>query len=288
MNSKSIIAILIALAIGLLVAFGGGQDGTQFGSISLFLFCGLLAFGINWLAFVPANIYQTEKYYDLTGSLTYLTLIIIACALAAPLDLRSGLVALMVAIWALRLGSFLFQRINADGKDVRFDKIKTQPLIFFRTWTLQGTWVIMTIASALMIITSQTRLPLDGFLVVGFAMWVIGFVIEIVADGQKSKFRANPENKGRFISSGIWAWSRHPNYFGEILLWTGVTVMSLPLLSGWQWVTIVSPIFVTFLLTRVSGVPMLEAGSNRKWGAEQAYIDYRDRTPVLIPMPPKK
>lgn len=288
MNSKSVIAIFIALIIGLAVAFAGGQEGSRAGSISLFLLCGILAFAINWSVFVPASIFQTEKYYDLTGSLTYLTIIAVACVFASPLDLRSGLVAAMVAIWALRLGSFLFHRISADGKDVRFDKIKTNPLRFFQTWTLQGTWVIITSASALLIITSQTRLPVDIFLIFGFAMWVVGFLIEIVADGQKSKFRANPDNKGRFISTGIWAWSRHPNYFGEILLWTGVTVMSLPLLVGWQWVTIISPIFVTFLLTRVSGVPMLEAGSNRKWGTEQAYIDYRDRTPVLIPMPPRK
>lgn len=281
MNSKSIIAILIALTLGLAISFGGGQTGTQFGSISLFLFCGILAFGINWMAFVPANIYQTEKYYDLTGSLTYLTIIIVACVFASSLDLRSGLVALMVIIWALRLGSFLYRRIKADGKDVRFDKIRTKPLRFFQVWTLQGTWVILTSASALLIITSETRLPIDVFLVLGAGLWVAGFLIEAVADRQKSEFRKNPENKGRFISTGLWAWSRHPNYFGEILLWTGITVISLPLMVGWQWVTIISPIFVTFLLTRVSGIPLLEASAKEKWGKEQKYIDYCERTPVL-------
>lgn len=288
MNAKSIIGIVIALLIGLPVAYAGGLGGSQFGNISVFLLCGLLAFGVNWCAFVPANIYKTEKYYDLTGSLTYLTIIAVACVLAAPLDLRAALVAFMVVIWALRLGSFLFQRIKADGKDVRFDKIKTDPLRFFQVWTIQGVWIILTSASALLIITTQARLPIDGFLIVGAAVWLAGFAFEVVADRQKSAFRADPKNKGKFITVGLWSWSRHPNYFGEILLWTGITIMSLPLLVGWQWVTIISPIFVTFLLTRVSGIPLLEASGQKKWGNDPEYIDYCKRTPVLFPRPPKR
>jgi len=244
---QSIIAILIAVAIGLGVAAGGSQGGANLdlgsATLPLFLICGLLAFVVNWLAFIPASIYQTEKYYDLMGSLTYLTIIAVACAYSAPLDLRSSLVAFMVIVWALRLGSFLFRRISADGKDVRFDKIKTKPLLFFRTWTLQGTWVVLTAASALLIITTKERLPIDAFAIIGAIMWAAGFLIEIIADRQKSKFREVPENKGRFITTGLWAWSRHPNYFGEILLWTGITIVSLPLLNGWQWLTIISPIF---------------------------------------------
>ncbi len=284
---KSIITILIALAIGLGVAWGGSQGGTTVGSIPVFLLCGIFTFAVNWLVYVPANIYKTEKYYDLTGSLTYLTVIIAACLLSAPLDARSAIVALMVVIWALRLGTFLFRRISADGKDVRFDKIKTNPLRFLVTWTMQGTWVALTAASALLIITSNTRLPIDFFAILGFAMWVAGFVFEVIADNQKSHFRANPENKGRFINTGLWAWSRHPNYFGEILLWAGITVASLPLLTGWQWVTFISPLFVFFLLTRVSGVPMLEKSAKERWGDEQDYQNFVANTPVLFPRPPK-
>lgn len=284
---KTIITILIAFLIGLGVAWGGSQGGATIGAMPVFLLCGIFAFAVNWLVFIPANIYQTEKYYDLTGALTYLTVIIAACLLSAPLDPRSGIVAFMVVIWALRLGSFLFRRISADGKDVRFDQIKTHSLRFFQTWTMQGTWVALTAASALLIITTETRLPIDAFAIIGFAMWVSGFLIEVVADKQKSQFRADPSNKGRFIHTGLWAWSRHPNYFGEILLWTGITVASLPLLSGWQWVTIISPVFVFFLLTRVSGVPMLEKSAKKKWGDEKAYQEYCKKTPVLFPIPPK-
>lgn len=296
MNVKLFIAILIAVGIGGLVAWAGSDGGmtthelagSGAGAIPIFLICGILAFVINWLAFIPANIAKTEKYYDLTGSLTYLTLMVVACLLSAPLDLRSAIIAMMVSIWAVRLGSFLFLRIRDDGGDQRFDEIKKSPSRFFFTWTLQGLWVLLTAASALVIITNQTKLPLGPFAFVGFALWTTGFAIEVIADRQKRTFRKDPANKGRFISSGLWAWSRHPNYFGEILLWTGVTVVSLPVLSGWQWATIISPLFVAVLIIRLSGVPKLEAQADKKWGDDPDYIAYRANTPVVMLKPPSR
>ncbi|QTD55763.1 DUF1295 domain-containing protein [Parasphingorhabdus cellanae] len=287
MSLKLFIALVVTVLIGGLVALAGSQGGVTFGAMPVFLICGIMAFGINWLAFIPANAAKTEKYYDLTGSFTYLSLMIIAGLLSAPLDARSSIIALMVVIWAVRLGSFLFLRIRDDGGDQRFDEIKKSPARFFLTWTLQGIWVLLTAASALVIITNSTRLPLDIFAYVGIALWVIGFAIEVISDKQKREFRKSPENKGRFISSGLWAWSRHPNYFGEILLWFGVTVVSLPVLTGWQWVTIISPIFVAFLIIRISGIPKLEANAKKKWGDEKAYQEYVDSVPLLIPKPPK-
>ncbi len=286
--AKQLSVILVATLVGLSIAWAGGQGGAAASSgLSVFLLCGFVAYAVNWAAFLPANALKTEKFYDLTGSLTYLSVIAVACLLSGKLDTRALIVAAMVAVWALRLGSFLFRRISADGKDDRFDKIKNAPLRFLVAWTLQGTWVILTAASALAIIINETRLPLGAFAYVGIAIWAAGFAIEVIADNQKSAFKKDPANQGKFIDSGLWAWSRHPNYFGEIMLWTGITIMSLPLLSGWQWATLISPIFVTFLLTRVSGIPMLEAKAETKWGDDADYRRYRDNTPALIPMPPK-
>lgn len=287
MSVKLLIALVLTVLIGTLVALAGSQNGATVGSIPVFLVCGILAFGVNWLAFIPANAAKTEKFYDLTGSFTYLTLMVVACVLSAPLDLRSGIITVMVIVWALRLGSFLFLRIRVDGGDQRFDAIKQSPARFFLVWTMQGIWVLLTSASALIIITNNTRLGLDMFAYAGIGLWLAGFLIEVVSDRQKREFRKIPANKGRFISKGLWAWSRHPNYFGEILLWTGVTVASLPVLSGWQWVTIISPIFVALLIIRISGVPKLEAHAKRKWGAEQDYIDYVASVPLLVPRPPR-
>ncbi len=285
---KSAIVIIIAILITFLVAIAAGQGGAiTEGGTSLFLVAAVIAFAVNWIAFIPANILKTEKFYDLTGAITYLSVIIIISSLSQPLDWRAMIVGAFVIIWALRLGSFLFMRIHADGKDIRFDEIKVNPMRFLVAWTLQGTWVFLTSASALAIITNSARLPLDIFAYVGMAIWVFGFTIEVIADRQKKQFRNNPDNKGKFINVGLWSWSRHPNYFGEITLWTGITIMSLPLLSGWQWVTLISPIFVIILLTKISGIPTLQRTAKKRWGDDKDYQEYVKNTSLLIPLPPK-
>ncbi len=286
-NRNSLLGIVASVAIGALVALAGSDGSSTVGSVSLFALCGLLAYVINWAVFVPSNLAKTEHYFDLTGSATYLTVVGVALLLADDLDTRAIIVGVMVAIWALRLGTFLFRRVRRAGKDGRFDRIKTDPLRFFMTWTLQGLWVLLTMACALAIITGLERQPIEFLGIVGIVVWVAGFAIEVVADRQKSAFKNDPANDGRFINSGLWAWSRHPNYFGEIVLWTGIAIMALPVLSGWRWVTLISPLFVTLLLTRVSGIPMLEARAEKKWGDEEEFRRYTDNTPVLIPRPPR-
>jgi steroid 5-alpha reductase family enzyme len=193
----------------------------------------------------------------------------------------------MVSVWAIRLGSFLYRRVRRDGRDGRFDTIKTNPLRFFMTWTLQGLWVLLTLAAALAAITATERRSIGWIAVVGSAVWVAGFSIESVADRQKAAFRRDPANAGRFISSGLWSYSRHPNYFGEIVLWTGITIIALPVLSGWLWIALISPVFVALLLTRVSGIPMLEARAEVRWGEDDEYRHYRNRTSLLILRPPR-
>ena len=186
------------------------------------------------------------------------------------------------------MSSLLFLRIHKAGKDSRFDVIKTRPTRFFLAWTLQGLWVLLTAATALAIITGGQREPLGVIGYVGIAIWASGMLIEIVSDRQKSAFRSDPANSGRFITTGLWAWSRHPNYFGEILLWTGMAVIAVPILQGWQWATLISPVFVFFLLTKVSGVPMLEDAADERWGGQDDYEAYKRNTPVLLLRPPRR
>ena len=286
-NRNSLIGIAASLLIGASVILAGSSGSTKVGSIAVFAVGGFLAYAINWLVFVPSNRAKTEHYFDLTGSITYLTVTAVALVLSDNLDARAVIVAAMVAVWALRLGSFLFRRVRRDGRDGRFDRIKTDPLRFFMTWTLQGLWVLLTLAAALAIITGTERRDLGWMAIVGILVWVVGFAIEVVADQQKSVFKKNPANDGRFIKSGLWAWSRHPNYFGEITLWAGIAIMAVPVLSGWRWAMLISPIFVVLLLTRVSGIPMLEVRAEKRWGDEPEYQEYASRTPVLIPRPPR-
>ena len=204
----------------------------------------------------------------------------------SQMDLRARLIAVAVVIWATRLATFLFRRITKDGKDGRFDDIKGRPMRFFMAWTLQGLWVLLTAAAALAVITGGNKVPLGIVGYVGLAIWVFGFGIEVIADRQKSKWREKEENKGDFIDVGLWAWSRHPNYFGEIVLWTGIAIAAIPVLEGWQYVTLISPFFVAFLLIKVSGIPMLEERADEKWGGQDDYEQYKKNTPVLIPKPP--
>ena len=283
---RAAIAVPVVIVIGALVALAGSDGSTEAGSIPVFAICAALAFLINWLVFIPSSAVGTEKYYDLTGSFTYITVTIVALLLSGDLDARALIAAAMVIIWAGRLGTFLFRRIQREGKDARFDEIKVSPLRFFMSWTLQGLWVLLTAAAALAIITSVQREDLGWVAIVGIAVWLAGFAIEAVADYQKSQFKKDPANEGRFISEGLWAWSRHPNYFGEITLWTGVAIMAIPILSGWRWVVLISPVFVYILLTRISGVPMLEKRADERWGDEPEYQEYKESTPVLFPQPP--
>ena len=282
-DRNALIAFPILISIGFLVAWAGSQGGSLIAGVPLFALSVGLAFLIQWLAFIPAYWLQTEKFFDLTGSLTYISVILIAVILSAATDARSILLAALVVIWAIRLGSFLFGRIKKAGKDDRFDEIKPSFIRFLNVWTIQGLWVTFTMATALVAITTTNRKELDLFAILGFLVWVLGFAIEVVADSQKSRFNANPDNKGKFIQTGLWSRSRHPNYFGEIVLWVGVAIIALPVLQGWQWVALISPIFVTLLLTRVSGIPLLEKKADKKWGGQEDYETYKKKTPVLIP-----
>lgn len=283
-----IVGAVASVVIGALLALAGSSGSAEVGAVAVFGLCVAIAYLINWVVFVPSYAARTEMYFDLTGSLTYLTVTAVALILSDDLDLRAWLAAAMVVVWALRLGSFLFARIRREGKDGRFDTMKHDFWQFLMTWTIQGLWVSLTVAAALAIITSADRADLGVVGVFGFVVWLAGFVIEALADRQKSAFKVDPVNDGRFITSGLWSWSRHPNYFGEITVWTGMAIMAVPILSGWRWVVLVSPVFVFLLLTRISGIPMLERRAAKRWGDEAAFRSYTRNTSVLVPLPPRR
>jgi steroid 5-alpha reductase family enzyme len=284
-DRNALLGVLISILVGAGVAWAGSQGGGTVMGIPVFALAVGMAFVIQWLVFIPSYLLRNESFYDLTGSITYISVTVVALLLSPEIDGRSILMLALVVIWAVRLGTFLFRRIRKAGKDARFDELKTSFFRFLLTWTLQGLWVSLTLAAALAAITTTTRKGLDIFALIGFLVWALGFAFEVAADAQKSRFRADPANKGKFIQTGVWAWSRHPNYFGEIVLWIGVAIIALPILRGWQWIALISPVFVTLLLTRVSGVPILEKRADEKWGGQDEYEAYKKRTPVLIPRP---
>jgi steroid 5-alpha reductase family enzyme len=246
----------------------------------------LIAFVIQWFMFVPAFIFQTEKFYDLTGSVTYISVvsyISIQSYSTTNVNLVSILLASCIILWAIRLGSFLFTRIHKSGEDKRFKSIKPSPTRFFMTWTLQGMWVSLCSMCALTAIASKNGVIQNEIFYFGMLVFISGFVIEIIADWQKSSFRKNPENKDQFICHGLWYYSRHPNYFGEIVLWLGIAIMSFSSLSSWQYITLISPLFTYMLLVYISGVRILEISGMEKWGHLESYQEYVRTTSSLFP-----
>lgn len=280
-------SILISILMAGLVAIGINQGSVSISGISLIYFCCAFIFLAQWLIFIPSYIFETEHYFDLTGSLTYVSVMLLAILFTVDISLRDVLLALFVWIWAFRLGSFLFIRVKKAGSDGRFDLMKKDFWWFLMTWTIQGLWVFLTLAMALAAITSESKMAIDIFAIVGTLIWIFGFSIEVIADQQKTNFKDDPANKDKFINVGLWSWSRHPNYFGEMVLWIGIALIAFPVLIGWQLVALISPIFVIFLLTRISGVTMLESRGYKKWGDDEEYKNYIKNTSVLIPLPPK-
>jgi len=274
----NIVISAVAFLVAVMLANATGID--------LVLKVVFIAFALQWIAFIPAYVFQTEKFYDLMGSITYLSVMWFSLASTSEqftaLNGANIAIVLLITLWALRLGTFLFMRIHKDGEDKRFRSIKPSATQFFMTWTLQGLWVSMCSMCALTAISSETGVVMNALFYIGLGLFIYGFCTEIIADNQKSKFRSIPENRDKFITTGLWAKSRHPNFFGEIVLWAGIAVMSFSSLNGLQYLTLISPVFTYLLLVYVSGVRMLEARADKKWGQDKEYVKYKSETPVLM------
>ena len=285
-------AIALCILLAYLVAIAASVDGVFFSGIPIILLCAIVSFLTHWMIAAPSLITSSEKYFDFTGMVATLLVVLTAMfallSSGAQVSIRSVFVASFVSVWTLRLGIFLYKRIVKAGEDIRFRDIKKSLPKFLMTWTLSALWVFLTTVNAITLIALNPLEPIGIFFIMGALLWLLGFGFEVIADRQKKYFSEQPKNEGRFITQGLWSVSRHPNYFGEIILWAGIAIISLPFLSGWQYVTLVSPVFVFLLLTRISGLPFLEDKAEKKWGEDKDYIEYKKRTPILVPFFGKK
>jgi len=286
-DKTSIFGILLCLLFALLLAFAGSSgNALTLNNYPLFTICGFISFMLHWIVFVPSYLFKTELFFDITGSVCYLIILSFAMYNKPNIDFRALIIFCLISIWAIRLGSFLFIRIKRKGLDRRFTVMKTKFWWFLFTWTMSGLWVLITSGAALTVLTSDVTKAIGWMGYLGIILWLVGFTIEVTADNQKSAFLSRKKNRDNFITNGLWAWSRHPNYFGEILLWFGVALLAMPVLSGLQLATLVSPVFVYILLTKISGIPMLETKADKKWGKNPNYIKYKKNTPSLFPSKP--
>ena len=286
------IVVAFVFVIVFLMVRAVGNNSVDLNGYSAVLYCAVISIGMQWIAWIPASFGKTERFYDLTGGLTYLTVVgfsLWAGSQSEPPSPRELIISLLVVIWSLRLSSFLYFRIHRTGKDGRFDQLKTSPIRFLVPWTLQGLWVFLTMI-VVIVINSQadSGTPLGIWDGIGLSIWILGFGIEAIADKQKTVFNTEPNNQGKWIDSGLWSYSRHPNYLGEILLWTGIAFFGISCFTGLERVAWVSPIFIYLLLTKVSGIPILDKRALEKWGDDPEYQKYRENTPALLPRFNKK
>ena len=284
---KDLTTIIACILTACFVAISATVEGVFLYGVPVILLCASVSFAVHWIIAVPSLVTSSEKYFDFTGMIA--TLLITSAAMFALLSsgyqasVRSTIVAIFVSIWTLRLGVFLYKRIVKSGEDKRFREIKKSLPKFLMTWTLSALWVFLTPAHAITIIASNPPNPLGVSFLLGAILRVLGYALDAAADRQTKAISQLPANSATFIPHRPCSLSRHPNYFGEIILWTGIAIISLPLLSGWQFVTLISPVFVFLLLTKISGLPFLEDKAEKKWSYDKGYVEYKNKTPILLP-----
>jgi steroid 5-alpha reductase family enzyme len=246
----------------------------------------LIALAVNAAFFAFAAARRTDVVTDLSYSLSFALLAIVLPFLGAgePVQLAASL---LVLVWAVRLGGYLLRRILRMKVDHRFDEMRDNPLRFARFWLLQAISVAVIMLPVSYLLGQDAAPGLGLWAIAGAVIWLLGLVIEAVADAQKSRFKAKSENHDRFITRGLWRYSRHPNYFGEMLVWWGLFVFAVPFLHGAAFAVVVGPVFITLLLLFVSGIPLLERSAEAKYGDDVAYQEYKRRTSILVPLPPR-
>ncbi|MEQ8674270.1 MAG: DUF1295 domain-containing protein [Aggregatilineales bacterium] len=203
--------------------------------------------------------------------------------------MRETIVFVLVILWGVRLSAHLAYRNLPKGEDFRYQKWREQHgdsywwISFFRVNLLQG--VIMWIVSAPLLAAQFSDTPdsITALDIIGIVVWAIGFTFEALGDWQLMQFKRNPANKGKVMDQGLWRYTRHPNYFGDAMVWWGFFLIALNTPNGF--LTIFSPLIMTFLLMRVSGVAMLERTLKE---TKPAYKQYIESTSAFFPMPPKK
>lgn len=244
-----------------------------------------ISLGINAVFFAIAAIKRTDVVTDLSYGLSFGVTAIVLVLVDGVADPLGLCLAAMVVAWALRLAAYLFKRILSIKVDHRFDGMRDKPLVFARFWILQAFSVAIIMLPVTLALGHEEPSP-SPLHWIGALAWLLGLLIESVADAQKSAWKRRGE--ASYIDQGLWAWSRHPNYFGEVLLWWGIWLFALPSLSGLDHLAFLGPLFITLLILFVSGIPLLEKAADKKYAGREDYAAYRASTSILMPLPPKR
>lgn len=238
-----------------------------------------ISFFINLIMFLIAFWKQTDKLTDITYSLTFIALVFLSYTNSEKsfVDL---VILILVIIWAVRLGLFLMSRVSALGKDDRFDKMRPKFFSFLGFWCLQALSVFIVSLSFLLAFIAVRKIPTSIFYI-GLMVAIIGLIIESLADYQKNRYKT--KNRNLFMSVGLWKFIRHPNYLGEILFWVGIFLISFSYTQNYFWIAMIGPAWIILLLTKVSGIPLLEKKWEKKYGSMSSFREYQKRSWRLIP-----
>jgi steroid 5-alpha reductase family enzyme/tryptophan-rich sensory protein len=241
----------------------------------------IIAMAIQFVMFIPAYFFQTDKLTDLSYGITFIILTLLFMQYSMPKLILAG----MIILWAVRLIAYLFTRIHHMKKDARFDEMRQHLWQFMKFWILQGVAVFIIMLSALLYFSSGDGYD-PSYNLVGVVIFALGLVIETIADYQKYQFKKDPKNSKRWMGEGLWRYSRHPNYLGEILCWVGIYVFVYPGLVGTdKFIALASPLFIILLLLFVSGIPLLERKDAVKYRKDKKYQEYKKNTGILLPYP---
>lgn len=248
--------------------------------ISVFIFIIVL----QVLFFLYAAIKKTDKVTDLSYGLTFILASIFIYLLNIEYaSLFKTILVILVSIWGLRLAIYLFIRILKTGKDKRFDGVREDFKRFASFWILQAVSIFIILLPTTYILISKDEMSLNWISYIGLGISILGIVIEGIADYQKFVFKNKIENKGKWIGTGLWKYSRHPNYLGEIMMWVGIFTYCIVYINGVALITILSPIYISVLLLAVSGIPTLEKEYDIRYVNNKEYEEYRDKTGILFP-----
>lgn len=237
---------------------------------------------IHILGYLVAYFKQTDHFTDIIYALSFMLIAGYGVYLQPNPGIFHWVLFLMVTIWALRLAIYLGYRIRVWGLDKRFDRFRGSWSGLLKFWILQFLSIVIV---GLPVIFSITKIESDfGFWQgLGLVTFLFGFLMESIADYQKFMFKLNPENQHSFIQSGLWGYSRHPNYLGEWFVWLGVFLFCMTLLQGYEWLAVLSPAWIYVLLRYISGGNLLEKSATSKYSDHPDYQSYLQRTGVFFP-----
>jgi steroid 5-alpha reductase family enzyme len=239
--------------------------------------------------FLVSLLTKNNGFADVGYGIAFIVVVGTVALFSPSLSVYALMLCFLICVWGARLAVRIFFKNVGKPEDFRYRTWREAwgntfyVRSFFQIYMLQGFIAFLIVSPVTLALVFPAQTPSNTLVVIGLLVWLTGFFFETVGDYQLDRFLKNPSNRGTILTSGLWRYSRHPNYFGESTIWWGVALGAMGLSTIVWPVILVSPLLITFLLLKVSGVPMLE----KRWEGNPEWESYKQRTSVFIPLPPR-